>query len=104
MSEKNKNDDSWRNALRFWLACVALSAFLFGLRFIDHYFESTIDGTASEFAQRFSTLSGWANWTIGMSITVFYGSFMIGALILAFPWALLEKNKLMKRAKNLAGL
>jgi len=92
-------------AFRFGVACMALSAILFGVQFILLYFQSVITGTTSTYSQSvLKSASAYADWTAGVAIAVFFGGLMIGALILVIPWEQLEKSAKIRRGKKLVGL
>jgi len=104
-SEPNESKGMLGRIFRFGLACLTLSAIMFGVQFVLIYFQNVINGTSSTYSQSVvKSVSSYADWTIGVAIAVFFGALMIGALILVIPWELLEKTAKMRRGKRLAGL
>lgn len=94
MSKTQDEKLSRLEPLYFLLSCFAIALLIFGLRFIDIYFEGVI-------RQRYTN---YVDWLWAVLIAGFFGAFMIGGLLLAFPLAALEKSKLVRRAKKILGL
>jgi len=85
------NEDLNKQWLYNALAIVAVATFVFGLQFIYHYFDMTIS----------AHYSSYSDWLDSMLITVVFGSGMLGTLVAVFPWRVLEKSSLGRRAKEL---
>ncbi len=94
MSNNQDEKFSRLEPLWFLLACVAIALLFFGLRFVDITFEDAI-------RQRYTSDIAWV-WAA--LTAVFYGALMIAGLLFFFPVALLEKSKLVRRAKKILGL
>jgi hypothetical protein len=93
---KNPQDEKFSRLEPLWflLACLAIALLFFGLRFVDITFENAI-------RQRYT--SDYA-WLLSALTALLYGTLMVGGLLFFFPIALLEKSKLVRRAKKIFGL
>jgi hypothetical protein len=83
---------AFRKLVRFGLAAFALSALTFGLVGLNRYFDGVWKDVPNSPA--IFTVQGQLFWLTLTLIAVITGTFILGALALAFPWALVEGAEL----------
>ena len=82
-----------RRLTKFALASMALSAITFGLVGLNRYFDSVWNDRPN--APYIFTVQGQVFWGILTLIAVVTGAFILGALALTFPWAVMKGTDLV---------